>query len=78
MRICLKARYNASMTRSDRPKRVWISQRLKANAFKFLRQFGNEDHQVGVECKLVGARSPFRQLNSRYVTQAVERFTNGQ
>lgn len=45
---------------------------------KFLRQFGNEEDYVGVECKRVGAGSAFRQLNSRYVTQGVERFINGQ
>lgn len=45
---------------------------------KFLRQFGNEDDYVGVECKRVGAGSAFTQLNSRYVTQGVERFLNGQ
>ncbi len=44
---------------------------------KFLRQFGNEDDYVGVECKRVGAGSTFSQLNSRYVTQGVERFING-
>lgn len=44
---------------------------------KFLRQFGNEDDYVGVECKRVGAGSAFSQLNSRYVTQGVERFING-
>ncbi|MCJ7871478.1 hypothetical protein [Phaeobacter sp. J2-8] len=45
---------------------------------KFSRQFGNEDDYVGVECKRVGAGSAFSQLNSRYVTQGVERFINGQ
>lgn len=45
---------------------------------KFLRQFGNEHDYVGVECKRVGAGSAFRQLNTRYVTQGVVRFVNGQ
>lgn len=45
---------------------------------KFLRQFGNEDDYVGVECKRVGAGSAFNQLNTRYVTQGVVRFVNGQ
>lgn len=45
---------------------------------KFLRQFGNENDYVGVECKRVGAGSAFSQLNSRYVTQGVERFLSGQ
>jgi hypothetical protein len=45
---------------------------------KFLRQFGNEDDYVGVECKRVGAGSAYGQLNSRYVTQGAIRFVNGQ
>ncbi|MGX5805203.1 hypothetical protein ACWGS9_28755 [Bradyrhizobium sp. Arg314] len=45
---------------------------------KFLRQFGNEEDYVGVECKRVGAGSAYNQLNGRYVTQGVIRFTNGQ
>jgi hypothetical protein len=45
---------------------------------KFLRQFGNEEDYVGVECKRVGAGSAYNQLNARYVTQGVVRFTNGQ
>lgn len=45
---------------------------------KFLRQFGNEDDYVRVECKRVGAGSAFGQLNTRYVTQGVIRFVNGQ
>jgi hypothetical protein len=45
---------------------------------KFLRQFGNEDDYVGVECKRVGAGSAYSQLNSRYVTQGAIRFVNGQ
>lgn len=45
---------------------------------KFLRQFGNEDDYVGVECKRVGAGSAFSQLNTRYVTHGVIRFVNGQ
>jgi hypothetical protein len=45
---------------------------------KFLRQFGNEDDYVGVECKRVGAGSAFSQLNTRYVTQGIIRFVNGQ
>jgi hypothetical protein len=45
---------------------------------KFLRQFGNEADYVGVECKRVGAGSAYNQLSSRYVTQGVARFTNGQ
>ncbi|ESW74492.1 hypothetical protein NKL07_00115 [Mesorhizobium sp. C280B] len=45
---------------------------------KFLRQFGNEEDYVGVECKRVGAGSAYNQLNTRYVTQGVLRFTNGQ
>jgi hypothetical protein len=44
----------------------------------FLRQFGNEDDYVGVECKRVGAGRAYSQLNTRYVTQGVIRFTNGQ
>lgn len=45
---------------------------------KFMRQFGNEDEYVGVECKRVGAGGAYTQLNSRYVTQGVARFVNGQ
>lgn len=45
---------------------------------KFRRQFGNEDDYVGVECKRVGAGSMFNHLNTRYVTQGVVRFVNGQ
>ena len=45
---------------------------------KFLRQFGDEEDYVGVECKRVGAGSAYSQLNTRYVTQGVVRFTNGQ
>ncbi|MBB3589923.1 hypothetical protein FHX08_000267 [Rhizobium sp. BK529] len=45
---------------------------------KFLRQFGNEEDYVGVECKRVGAGSAYSQLNTRYVTQGVVRFINGQ
>ena len=45
---------------------------------KFMRQFGDEDDYVGVECKRVGAGSAYNQLNVRYVTQGVIRFTNGQ
>ena len=45
---------------------------------KFLRQFGNEDDYVGVECKRVGAGNAFSQLNTRYVTQGVVRFVDGQ
>lgn len=45
---------------------------------KFLRQFGNEDDFVCVECKRVGAGSAFSQLNTRYVTEGVVRFVNCQ
>jgi hypothetical protein len=45
---------------------------------KFLRQFGNEDDYVGVECKRIGAGSTFSHLNTRYVTEGVVRFVNGQ
>ncbi|HEY3949656.1 hypothetical protein [Phenylobacterium sp.] len=45
---------------------------------KFARQFGDEDDYVGVECKRVGAGSAYSQLNTRYVTEGVIRFTNGQ
>ena len=45
---------------------------------KFQRQFGNEDDYVGVECKRIGAGSTFSQLNTRYVTEGVVRFVNGQ
>lgn len=45
---------------------------------KFMRQFGDEDDYVGVECKRVGAGSAYSQLNTRYVTKGVIRFTNGQ
>lgn len=45
---------------------------------KFLRQFGNEDDYVGVECKRVGAGSAYSTLNNRYVTQGAIRFVNGQ
>jgi hypothetical protein len=45
---------------------------------KFLRQFGDENDYVGVECKRVGAGSAYSQLNARYVTQGVSRFVNGQ
>lgn len=45
---------------------------------KFMRQFGDEDNYVGVECKRVGAGSAYTQLNTRYVTQGVIRFINGQ
>ena len=45
---------------------------------KFMRQFGDEHDYVGVECKRVGAGSAYSQLNTRYVTQGVNRFTNGQ
>jgi hypothetical protein len=45
---------------------------------KFLRQFGNEEDYVAVECKRVGAGSSYSTLNSRYVTQGAVRFVNGQ
>lgn len=45
---------------------------------KFLRQFGNEDDYVGVECKRVGAGMAYATLNRRYVTHGVVRFVNGQ
>lgn len=45
---------------------------------KFLRQFGNEEDYVGVECKRVGSGASFSTLNSRYVTQGAKRFVNGQ
>jgi hypothetical protein len=45
---------------------------------KFLRQFGDEDDYVAIECKRVGAGSVHSQLNGRYVSEGVVRFVNGQ
>lgn len=45
---------------------------------KFLRQFGDEDDYVAIECKRVGAGAAYSQLNGRYVTEGVVRFVNGQ
>lgn len=43
---------------------------------RFLRQFGDEEDYLGVECKRVGAGEAT--LNQRYVTQGVNRFATGQ
>lgn len=45
---------------------------------KFLRQFGDEDDYVAVECKRVGAGKTYSTLNSRYVSDGLIRFVNGQ
>jgi len=44
-------------------------------SLQFLHQFGNEDAYVAVECKRVAAGKS--DLNTKYVTQGVSRFTNG-
>ena len=44
---------------------------------KFLRQFGNEDEYVAIECKRVGPGSAYSQLNGYYVSDGVDRFVNG-
>jgi hypothetical protein len=43
---------------------------------QFLRQFGDEDDYVAVECKRVGAGHAT--LNARYVSEGVDRFVTGQ
>ena len=43
---------------------------------KFLRQFGDEEDYIAIECKRVGAQQAT--LNSRYVSEGVVRFVNGQ
>jgi hypothetical protein len=45
---------------------------------KFLRQFGDADNYVAIECKRVGAGVTYNPLNSLYVTKGVIRFVNGQ
>jgi len=45
---------------------------------KFLRQFGDEEDYVAIECKRVGAGGTYSQLNRRYVSEGVVRFVNGQ
>jgi hypothetical protein len=45
---------------------------------KFLRQFGDEEDYVAIECKRVGAGAAYSSLNSRYVSEGVIRFVNGQ
>jgi hypothetical protein len=45
---------------------------------KFLRQFGDEDDYIAVECKRVGAGTAYSRLNVRYVSEGVVRFVNGQ
>lgn len=42
---------------------------------KFIHQFGNEDEYVAIECKRVKANDTT--LNSRYVTEGVDRFATG-
>jgi hypothetical protein len=43
---------------------------------QFLRQFGDEDDYVAIECKRVGAG--LNALNARYVSEGVHRFVTGQ
>ena len=45
---------------------------------KFLRQFGNEDDYVAIECKRVGFGKSYSKLSGRYVSEGVARFVNGQ
>jgi hypothetical protein len=43
---------------------------------QFLHQFGDDDAYVAIECKRVGAG--LSQLNARYVSEGVHRFSTGQ
>lgn len=45
---------------------------------KFLRQFGDENDYVAIECKRVGAGAKYSRLNGCYVSEGVVRFVNGQ